>query len=257
MITQVKKRFAVFPVSALFLFSSSCVSYHPVVKYETSVIETSSASVVAEDSVFASKIAPYKSEMNKEMNQVLAVSERAMMKDLPEGLLGNFSADAVLKISKKICKDSCSVDMCVLNNGGLRAPLPAGNITKYDVFSLMPFENEIIVLTMNGDAVKELLDFIANKGGMPVSGVKMKIQNQMAVEAFIGDKEFDPKKSYNVVTSDYLAFGGDNMTFFANATHKRNLNKKIRDAIIDYLVDENKNGNKINVKKDGRIQHSK
>lgn len=253
---QVKNRFLTFLLFSALSFSA-CVSYHPVVKYEASVIETSSSTVVKEDSILAKQIAPYKSEMNKEMSQVLAVSERAMMKDMPEGLLGNFSADAVLKVSRSICKDSCAVDICVLNNGGLRAPLPEGNITRYDVFSLMPFENEIILLTMNGDAVKELLDFIANKGGMPVSGVRMKIQNQMAVEVFIGDMEFNPEKSYSVVTSDYLAYGGDNMTFFASASRKINLNKKIRDAIIEYLSQENKNGNKINVKKDGRIQHYK
>ena len=129
------------------------------------------STVVMEDSVIKSEVSPYKIKLDKEMNVVLAVSEQVMMKSSPEGLLGNFSADAVLKMSREYGKDSCKVDFCVLNNGGLRNPLPKGNITKYDIFSLMPFENEIALLTMNGGDVKELLDFIANKGGMPVAGL--------------------------------------------------------------------------------------
>lgn len=209
---------------------------------------------VMEDSVIKSEILPYKAKMDKEMNVPLAVSEQAMMKGQPEGVLGNFSADAVLKMSREYCKDSCNVDFCVLNNGGLRNPLPKGTITRYDIFSLMPFENEMVVLTMKGNDMKDLFDFIANKGGMPVSGFRMKIKNQMASDIMIGDKPFDITKSYTVVTSDYLAGGGDNMVFFSNASRKFSPNKKIRDAIIEYLTKENSKGNTIAIKKDGRIQ---
>ncbi len=76
----------------------------------------------------------------------------------------------------------------------------------------------------------------------------------MASEVMIGDKPFDITKSYTVATSDYLASGADNMTFFASASRKLSLNKKIRDAIIEYLTDENNKGNTIKVKKDGRIE---
>lgn len=251
-------RFSVGSFNFLLLTScfllSSCVSNHPIVQHETSVYIMNDSAVVTEDSIIKSEIAPYKTQLDKEMSVVLAISEQAMMKDNPEGLLGNFTSDAVLKKSREYCKDSCKVDFCVLNNGGLRNSLPKGNITKYDIFSLMPFENEIILLTLSGDAVKELMDFIANKKGMPVAGLRMKIKNQMASDVMIGDKPFDIMKSYAMVTSDYLAGGGDNMTFFSGAIRKLSLNKKIRDAIMEYLTDENKKGNTIKVKKDGRIQ---
>ncbi len=200
------------------------------------------------------QIAPYKVQVSKIMDEVLAVSEQAMMKGYPEGLLGNFTADAVLKKAKEYCKDSCTVDICLLNNGGLRNPLPKGNITLGNIFLLMPFDNEMVLLTINGGDVKELLDFIANKGGMPVAGMRMKIKNAMADEVMIGGKPFDITKSYTIVTSDYLANSGDNMTFFANATRKITIGKKLRDAIIEYLKDESEKGNTINVVKDGRIQ---
>ena len=200
------------------------------------------------------ELAPYKMQLSKIMDEVLAYSQKTMMKDNPEGLLGDFSADAVFKKAKEYCKDSCKVDFCLLNNGGLRNPLPKGNITRGNIFQLMPFENEMIFITMKGEDIKELFDFIANKGGMPVAGMKMKIKNNMASDVTIGDKPFDITKSYTVVTSDYLAGGGDNMLFFAKAIKKKTIGKKLRDAIIEYLQDESKKGNTINVTKDGRIQ---
>lgn len=243
---------------------SSCISYHPVVKCEGASIEMSGLLSAGEDSLMNVTITPYKMQLNKTMNEVLAVSEQNLFKAQPEGLLGNFTADVILKKAREYCsegvhsdKDTCTADICVLNNGGLRNPLPKGNITLNDVFQLMPFENEMVLLTLNGSEVKELIDFIANKGGMPVAGLRMKIKNQMADDVQIGEKYFDIKKSYTIVTSDYLAEGGDNMSFFANASRKIITGKKIRDCIVEYLSEENKKGNTIKVKPDGRIQYTK
>ncbi len=233
-------------------YFSSCTSNHPIIRYEAKFIAVDST--YKEDSLIRSEISPYKAKLDAVMNEVLAISEQVMMKGNPEGLLGNFTADAVLKKAKEYCKDSCTVDICLLNNGGLRNSLPKGNITLGNIFQLMPFENEMVFLTMNGGDVKELLDFIANKGGMPVAGMRMKIKNNMPSEVMIGDKPFDISKSYTIVTSDYLANSGDNMTFFTTATRKIVIGKKLRDAIIEYLLDETKQGNTIKVKKDGRIQ---
>ncbi|MBI3503012.1 MAG: 5'-nucleotidase C-terminal domain-containing protein [Bacteroidetes bacterium] len=235
-----------------FAFLSSCSTNHHIIRYEDKFVSIDST--LAPDSLITAEIAPYKIQFSKIMDEVLAVSEQNLFKENPEGLLGNFTADATLKKAKEYCKDSCSVDICILNNGGLRNPLPKGNITRGNIFQLMPFENEIVILKMNGGDVKELLDFIANKGGMPVAGMRMKIKNNMASDVLIGDKPFDISKSYTIVTSDYLANGGDNMSFFANASRKTVIGKKLRDAIIEYLQEENKKGNSIKVKKDGRIE---
>lgn len=199
-------------------------------------------------------IAPYKQQLSKVMDEVIAFSEQAMFRDNPEGTLGNFTADIALQKAKEFCKDTCTVDLCVLNNGSLRNPVPKGNITRGHIFQLMPFENEIILLELKGAEVKELFDFIANKGGMPVAGVHMKIKNNMATDIMIGKNPFDISKSYRVATSDYLANGGDNMTFFSRAILKVETGKKLRDAIIEHLKEETQKGNTIKVKKDERIQ---
>ena len=251
-ITPMKNRFLFLLISACFSVFLSCSSSHGIIRYEDTFLSVDS--LLAPDSTITADIAPYKVQYSKIMDDVLAVSEQVMMKDNPEGLLGNFTADIILNKANELCKDSCSVDICLLNNGGLRNPLPKGNITRGNVFQLMPFENEIVILQLNGNAVKEMLDFLANKGGMPIAGMRMKIKNNMAADATIGGKPFDISKSYTVVTSDYLANGGDNMTFFANAIRKITIGKLLRNAIIEYLQEESEKGNTIKVKKDGRIE---
>lgn len=230
----------------------SCTPAMHIVKCNDSLIAIDS--VQQADSAMSAEIVPYKTRVDKIMSEVLAYSDQVLKNNQPEGLLGDFIADLVLKTAKELCADSCSADICVFSNASFRNPLPKGNITRENVFQLMPYENEIVVLIMNGRDVNEMLSFIANKGGVPVAGFRMKIKNKMANEVMISDKPFAENRTYAIVTSDYLANGGDNMFFFSKAVKKFDLGIKLRDAIVGHLISETKNGNSINVKADGRIQ---
>lgn len=252
LLTQVRK--SVLPLVMFFSFLfSACITFHSVEKYETRVLEMNNELATAEDSTLTAYILPYKTKLDSKMEEVLAVSEQPMFKDKPEGTLGNFVADIILQKARELCPDS-AIHFCVLNNGGLRNPLPAGNISRRNIFELMPFENEIVIVTLSGEKVNSLLEHIVNKGGMPVAGIRITIKNQMPSQVTIGESVFDISQTYRIATSDYLASGGDNMTFFTDEPRKNFLNKKIRDAIIDYLTEQNKSGKKITARKDGRIQ---
>ena len=50
-----------------------------------------------------------------------------------------------------------------------------------NIFELMPFENELIVLKLNGTLVKKIFNFIASKDGAPLAGAKFGIKNNEAV----------------------------------------------------------------------------
>ena len=56
-----------------------------------------------------------------------------------------------------------------------------------------------------------------------------------------------------MVTSDYLAMGGDKMEFFNKPVDLKYLDVLIRDLIIDYLKEQTQAGNSINPQLDGRI----
>jgi 2',3'-cyclic-nucleotide 2'-phosphodiesterase (5'-nucleotidase family) len=193
--------------------------------------------------------------MTAKMDGVIGETEVALEKAQPEGLLGNFVTDACLNISAKYYypEDYGKIDFCFLNNGGLRAALPQGKITLKNIFEVMPFENALTVLTLNGETLEKLFNLIAMKGGVPVSGLKMQIKDTVAVNVKIQDMTFDTGRTYRMLTSDYLANGGDGLFFLSDAVNREDLNLKVRDALIEYISNLSKEGRKISSKVEGRI----
>ena len=210
------------------------------------------------DSVIYHTIAPYKKTQDEKMKTILATSEGAFLKADVESTLGNLFCDAVLyETKKRLGADSILLNVAVFNKGGLRNALPKGDITVGNIFELMPFDNELILLKLSGDQMKDMLTKIAEKGGIPIGGMKMIISKTTASDVFINGKPFDESKEYWIATSDYLANGGDNYTFFKNAKEKKLMNVLLRDVIISYCNDMTKKGNILKPMLDGRIQVSK
>ena len=122
-----------------------------------------------------------------------------------------------------------------------------------NLFELMPFENELIAFTLKGADVQQLLNFIAATNGQPVAGLHLKIVDKKPVDVFIKGKPFDPRQTYRVLTSDYIAGGGDNALGFKDPVDKKVLGLKVRDALINYVKEKQAAGESINPKSNGRI----
>ena len=219
------------------------------------VLAVDSTLAPQKDPVVDSIIGIYRNELEAEMNQVLAHSAHHMEKASPEGLLNNFVADLILEMGESLYdpEDGSTIDFCLLNYGGLRTSIPEGPVTRGRIFELMPFDNEMVVLTLTAEKTRELFDYLALADrGMPVSGIRLEISEDRSWEAEIRGAPFSDR-SYRVLTSDYLAGGGDNMTFFPEPLDEEYLNMRIRDAIIQYLLQADREGRKISAELDGRI----
>ena len=152
-------------------------------------------------------------------------------------------------------QDGIKAHLCILNSGGLRTALPKGEITRGKIFELMPFENELTVVTLSGKNALLLFEYLAKAGGAPVSGIKMGIENEMPSRIFVNGEPFDSLKTYKVVTSDYLANGGDKYSFFKEPLQREDLRVKVRDAIMEFIMEEKQNGKALNSHFDGRIYY--
>lgn len=238
---------------------TGCSSKVSLQKTETKEYAFSKEGNADIDSVLDKRIRPYREKMSGDMSIVLAESVHSLEKATPESRLGNMVSDAcMLQCTQRYQPaDGKAPDFLVLNNGGLRKGLPKGNITKGDIFELMPFENELVVLTLNGESVKKIFNFIASKDGAPVSGVRFQIQDKQAVNISIQGVAFDSTRTYTVATSDYLANGGDQFSMLADPIRRESSGLKVRDAIMQYLYIQGKTEEKIVVNPDGRISHVK
>ncbi len=237
----------------LFLFAlQACTGSYYLKDTQTSQTRIKQDSLQLVDSSLVRMIAPYKQKLDAQMNEVLNVSDMDLLKERPEGTLCNFAADAILSYGNKI--HDKPIDFCLLNYGGLRVPsIAKGNITLGKIYELMPFDNLVEVVEIDGASCKQLLDVIAKSGGWPVSGVRFKINNMIAEDIFIKGQTFDINKTYTIITSDYLVNGGDGLDMLKKAAKKTPLNYKVRDAIIDYVRDQKNNNQNINTQLDGRI----
>ncbi len=255
------KRYSLFVLICILIFSGACKTHYLVQHDKTlgKVIILDSLNVPKPDSLTVEIIKPYKLQIDSQMSQIIAFSEVAMSKDQPEGLLNDFIADLSLIKGNEYLKrlNTLSAPICLLNYGGLRSSLPKGAITLRNVYELMPFENELIALEISGANVTKLLNYIAQKNGMPESGIVMSIKENAAGSVLIQGVPFDATKNYLVITSDYLAQGGDDMTFLLNPLASYPLGLKVRDAIIDYLKEQTKIGNTISIHLDKRIYYEK
>lgn len=232
------------------LLLASCKSHYTLVEAKRSEYNINSS--VSVDSTVIKTYTPYKQKMDAQMSAVIGQSARLLTKSgETESLLGNFFADAVTAEALKI--DS-SIDFAVpTTKGGLRNDIAQGNITLSTMFELMPFENELVVLKLKGTDAEQLISFLAKSGGQPVSNIKLSIVNGQAQEVMIKGQPFDRNRTYNVLTSDYIANGGDSVKGLANPLERKVLGLRVRDALINYVKQQTAAGKPIDAQLDGRI----
>ena len=216
------KNYTIYIVAIIII---ACSPSYNLQSYNDEVIEVQAPV----DSTVLAIITPYQNGIESQMNEVLCVSEMEMKKGKPESLLGNFVTD--------LCLNYADAHVCVMNNGGLRSSLPKGNITRGHIYTLMPFENELVVLELDIESFKGLVDYITKRGGEPFSGMTLKasskgydIEEVTRMEEYF---DFNKGNKIRVLTSDYLANGGDKMWFFKDKEQNK-VGIKLRDAIIDH-----------------------
>jgi 2',3'-cyclic-nucleotide 2'-phosphodiesterase (5'-nucleotidase family) len=186
-------------------------------------------------------IKPYRDHIDKDLNTILAYCPETLDKSAGkwQTTIGNLMADVTLKRGNVVflAREKKNIDICLLNNGGIRATLPKGNVTTKTAYELMPFENSLVVIALKGERIFELVDyFIAAKKPHPLSGITFTIgKDEGAKNILIQGKPVNKEQTYYVATNDYLANGGDNMNFFKKGIQRYDLNYKLRNILIDYF----------------------
>jgi 2',3'-cyclic-nucleotide 2'-phosphodiesterase (5'-nucleotidase family) len=198
-------------------------------------------------------VAPYRQRVKQQMDQVIGRAPQAIRKNPGESPLANFASD--IQRERAARELGQPIDLGVMTNGGLRAELPAGNITVGSVFELMPFENELVVLEAPGAVVQQLFEYAAPLH-MAVSGATYTATpDGKPTDIRIGMEPFDPTKDrlYTIAISDYLAGGGDRLNFF-RALPPRHTNVLLRSAFEDHIRQLTKDGKPVEARAEGRVK---
>ena len=226
-------------LTIIILVLTSCQQNHTKIQVESE--RNAIGNSLETDPNIDNFIAPYRMRLEASMNEKLTYSIAEFNKkqgDLNTAI-GNLMADAVFEQTAPVLRKrhNLNLDLVLLNHGGIRAPLPKGSIDMKTPFSIMPFENKVVVVQMRGKAITNMVDYLVKaKRAHPISGMTLQISKDGKVNLFqIQNKPFDPEKTYNIATNDYLYKGGDRMNFFMQSDTVFDMNYKIRNVLIDYF----------------------
>ncbi|MFR5888658.1 MAG: 5'-nucleotidase C-terminal domain-containing protein [Oscillospiraceae bacterium] len=179
---------------------------------------------------------------------------------------GDLIADAILWQAKKDGSLPVADEnvIAITNGGGIRAAIAAGDITKKDVNTVLPFGNTVAYVTVKGSVLLEALEASTYctpeaVGAFPqVAGINFTVDtnkvfdqgeqypgstyyapasiNRVTIESING-KAFDPEATYVVVTNDFLAAGGDTYYAFSVSTSV-DTGIPMDEAVMSYITEE-------------------
>jgi 5'-nucleotidase len=138
-----------------------------------------------------------------------------------ESTLGNLVADAMLAATRDAQQGGAVI--AFQNPGGVRADINAGDITFGEVFSVQPFANNLVTLTLTGAQLDTLLEQQFQPAGTSILQVSQGFSFAWSASAPRGDKvdpasitlhgtRIDPAASYRVTVNNFMASGGDGYT---------------------------------------------
>ncbi len=221
-----------------------------------------------EDKDVADRAAAIQKEIDDDYGTVFAKTEVELNGNRDPGNrteetnLGDLICDALVWGAEK---NGETVDAAITNGGGIRATIAAGDITKKDVNTVLPFGNILNIVKVTGAELLEALEASTYStptaiGGFPqVSGIEFTID---ANETFdegdlypdstyhkpnsikrvtiqtVGGKEFDEEAVYTIATNDFLAAGGDTYYAFSAASVNYDLGLPMDEVLMDYIKTE-------------------
>ncbi|SFJ53655.1 5'-nucleotidase [Phyllobacterium sp. CL33Tsu] len=208
-------------------------------------------STVTPDPAFAARIKelaqPIEELKSRKVGESTGVIEAAReVCRARECSMGNLVADAMLDRVK-----SQGVTIAIINGGGLRASIDAGDVTMGEVLTVLPFQNTLATFQLRGSDVVAALENGVSQidqgaGRFPqVAGLKYTFDISKPVGSRISDiavmqgdsfRPLDPGATYGVVSNNYMRAGGDGYKIFStNAVNAYDYGPGLELVLADYL----------------------
>lgn len=189
----------------------------------TASLFTKEASLeLADDEAMVSLIASITEKNSVIENEIVAESpihlegDRAVVRT-GESTMGNMITEALLHVS--------GADIALTNGGGIRASIEAGEVTKGDVLTVLPYGNTVRVIELTGADIITAIEngikmYPEQNGGFPhVAGMTITFDSSQeagsrVVSIMIGEDALELDKTYTLATNDFLVAGGDGYSVF-------------------------------------------
>lgn len=189
------------------------------------------------DAATAAIIEPYRHKVDSISDIVIGKSAVDFPQNSPRllNLLSDFVRDNGAQLAGR------KVDLAIMNKGGIRQSLPKGTITKGMIMSMLPFNNQIVVMEISGKDLLDNMSVMARQGGNGLSSgcsVDYDPVTARIASAKINGKPIDPEATYTLATISYLAQGGD---YMEPLTHGKIIARS-KDVIFNDIINAMEHG---------------
>jgi len=135
-------------------------------------------------------------------------------------------------------------DFAFMNPGGIRADLDAGPVTWGELFTIQPFGNSLVRMTLTGEQIKLLLEQqwlnqtsprVLQISGLSYTWDNTQPNGQKVAEVLnAAGAPLDPAAAYSVTVNSFIAAGGDNFAVLVQGTDRVGGPVDL-DALIDFI----------------------
>ncbi len=173
-------------------------------------------------------------------DEVIGYNERTMKMRLScESEMGDFLCDAVM--------DRMKSDIVYFNATSCGRQFPEGEITRYSLISVMGFNDPLMKTMMTGRQIWQLFELVheperyGNNGNIIFAGLNVKMDHTRPAGhkvVFIHDRngnDLDPNRLYTVITSEYMASGGNDTSKLTRQLNYENTGVLIHDALVEFI----------------------
>jgi len=231
-----------------------CNTYQLPIHSETTNLRIDRSSAPVESNAIQDLITPYKSSLDAQMNEVIGYANISLEKAQPECRLGNWIADVLFLKASQITE--VAIDASIQNYGGIRIPeLSKGDITLSKIYEIMPFDNVLVIVEMNGDILQLFFDQMALDGGWPVSeSVQYIISEGKATQLRVHGQRVEDERTYYIAMPNYIANGNGGCDFLI-VLKRIDTRLLLRDILINEVREQKAKGKSIQSKITVRIKH--
>jgi 5'-nucleotidase len=192
------------------------------------------ADTLAADPVADSIVRRALASLGPRINRVIGTVPVDMRRTGSQYALGNLIADAM--------RDAGKSDVAVMNNGGIRSDLRAGEATFGTLYEVQPFGNVLYRATVRGASLRAYMERLLRRAepNAHVSGLKVTYdpaapEGSRIRELLVAGRPLRDDAIYTITLSDFLLTGGDGLGLQQDAVKVEPLNIVDIDALIAYV----------------------
>ena len=194
--------------------------------------------------------------MGEKLNVIIGHAAMDMPRYKPQSLLSNFLVDQLYIFGNQYFKQNNiqdSLDLALINFGGIRASLNAGKITVENMYQIAPFDNYAVIVYVKGSELRKMYKKFSEKDNGALSHSQTTFQNGRIVSYTINGVPIDNDKIYKMITLDFLQSGGDG--FLDGVVYEKVIytGVLIRDVYTERITQLTNEGKKIEARMDQRV----